>query len=86
MVAEGNQNPDRAELLYEEGFDGLDQLDELNNRSVLSAYIVAGDRLCDRAVPALQMKPHSNCTSPLNSCGSPDQSRTWFPKKHTRSV
>lgn len=50
MVAEENQNPERAELLYEEGFDGLDQLDEVNNPSVLHAYSVAGDRLCDRAL------------------------------------
>lgn len=50
MVAEGNQNPDRAALLYEEGFDGLDQLDELNNQAVLRAYSVAGDQLCDRAL------------------------------------
>ena len=50
MIAEGNQNPDRAELLYEEGFDGLDQLDELNDPSVLHFYILAGDSLCDRAL------------------------------------
>jgi tetratricopeptide (TPR) repeat protein len=50
MVAALNQNPDRAELLYEEGFDGLDQLDELNDPSILHFYILAGESVCGRAL------------------------------------
>jgi tetratricopeptide (TPR) repeat protein len=52
VIADMNQNPERAKPLYEEGFDGLNELEELNDPSLLHAYSVAGDRLCDQALQA----------------------------------
>ena len=55
MIADMNQNPDRAKPLYEEGFAGLSELDDLSDPSLLHAYSVAGDSLCDQALEAKEI-------------------------------
>ena len=55
MIADMNQNPERAKPLYEEGFEGLNELEDLSDPSLLHAYSVAGDRLCDQALQAKEI-------------------------------